>query len=98
MASFLMVKKLRGLYAIDDAGEAALRSIGQGEIIGVEIRRPRNVQFHRKFFCMLSIILENQSYYKSMDDLLSVAKLAVGHCRGVPQDPPSIPSVACSDI
>src|SRR3972149_7155900 len=83
MVSFLVFKKLRGLYAIDEPGEAAMRSIGQGEIISIELRRPRNVQFHRKYFAMLSIILANQDYYKSIDDLLDVCKIRVGHCRTI---------------
>lgn len=60
-----------------------MRSIGQGELVSIEVKRPRNVQFHRKFMAMLSIILANQDYYKSMEDLLDVAKLAVGHCHTI---------------
>ena len=104
MASFLMAKKLRGLYAIDEAGESAMRSIGQGEIISVEVKRPRNVQFHRKFFAMLSIILANQDYYKSIDDLLDVCKIRTGHCRtivtrdGEVKVPMSISFAAMDDV
>ena len=83
MAKFLVVKKLKALYPIDDVGEAAMRNLAQGEIISVEVKRPRNVQFHRKFFAMLSIILENQDYYKSIDDLLCVCKIRVGHCHAI---------------
>jgi hypothetical protein len=32
---------------------------------------------------MLQIVLENQDFYKSVDDLLDVCKLRVGHCRTV---------------
>ena len=83
MATFLAVKKLQALYAVDASGEAVMRSIAQGEIVGIEIRRPRNVQFHRKLFAMLSIILENQDYYRSIDDLLDVCKIRCGHYRVV---------------
>ena len=104
MAKFLAAKKLRALYAIDEQGEAAMRNIGQGEIVGVEIKRPRNVRFHRKFFAMLSIILQNQDYYKSIDDLLCVCKLRTGHCHSVMtklgevQIPDSISFAAMDDV
>ena len=79
----LVAKKLRGLYPIDESGEAVLQKIGQGEIVTIELKRERNIPHHRKFFAMLSIILQNQDSYKSMDDLLDVCKIRIGHCRTV---------------
>mgnify|MGYP001576487379 CR=1 FL=1 len=104
MATFLLVKKLSALHPFDEFGEAAMRNIGQGEIVSVEVKRPRNLRFHRKFFAMLSIILSNQDYYKSTDDLLDVCKLRVGHCRtlqtklGQVQIPKSISFAAMDDV
>ncbi|MDZ4248654.1 MAG: DUF1367 family protein [Candidatus Nanopelagicales bacterium] len=83
MARIMLVKKLSALYPVDEEAQAVMRTIGQGEIIATEIRRPRNLAFHRRLFAMLHIVLENQTYYKSMDDLLDVAKLAVGHYRTI---------------
>ena len=83
MVKFLVAKRLTGLYPVDDAGAAAMRKFGMGEIVSVEVKRPRNLAFHRKFFAMLQIILQNQEHYKSIDDLLDVCKLRIGHCRTV---------------
>ena len=83
MARILMAKKLKALYPIDDTGEDVIRRIGQGEVVAVEVKKPRNVRFHRKFFAMLQLVLENQSHYKSLDDLLDVCKLQTGHFRTV---------------
>ena len=58
-----------------------LSKIGAGEIVKAEIKRPRNVRFHRKLFAMLTIILNNQDHYRSVEDLLDVAKLRIGHVR-----------------
>jgi hypothetical protein len=80
-----------------------LRKFGLGEIISVEVKRPRNLMFHRKFFAMLHIILQNQEYYKSIDDLVDVCKLRTGHCRtiatkeGDVQVPSSISFAAMDD-
>ena len=83
MAKFLMAKRLTGLYPVDEIGEAAMRKFGMGEIVSIEVKRPRNVAFHKKFFAMLQIILTNQEHYKSIDDLLDVCKLRIGHCHSV---------------
>jgi len=83
MTKFLVAKRLTGLYPVDDVGAAAIRRFGMGEIISVEVKRPRNVAFHRKFFALLHIILANQEHYKSIDDLLDVCKLRIGHVRTV---------------
>ena len=83
MASFMAVKRLNGLQPIDEVGEAAMRKLHLNDVVNVEIKRSRNLAFHRKFFAMLQIILQNQDHYKSMDDLLDVCKLRTGHCRTV---------------
>lgn len=83
MARVMMVKSLQSLHPADDEARALLRTIGQGEIVSVEVRRPRNVRFHAKFFAMLKIILDNQEHYKSIEDILDVAKLSVGHYRTI---------------
>ena len=80
---FLAAKRLGGLQPIDEAGEAAMRNVGLGEVVTAEVKRPRNVRFHRKFFAMLQIILQNQDHYQSLDDLLDVCKLRTGHYRTI---------------
>lgn len=83
MTVLLVAKKLRSLYPVDDAGEDFLSHLAQGEIIEVTIRRPRNIKHHRKFFAMLQLVFSNQNAYKSLDDLLEVCKLSIGHCRTI---------------
>ncbi len=104
MAKIRLVKKLSALYAYDQAGEAVLRRLAPGEIAEVEITKPRNAQFHRMFFAMLQIILANQDHYKSLDDLLAVCKLRIGHSRkiqtpyGIVEIPESISFAAMDNI
>ena len=68
---------------MDVAGDAAMRRIGLGELVSVEVKRPRKIKFHAKFFAMLQIILQNQEHYKSIDDLLCICKLRTGHFHTV---------------
>jgi hypothetical protein len=79
MTSVLLARHLSGLRPIDEAGEKLVAGLGQGEIVKAEVKRPRNIQHHRKFFAMLQIVLQNQDHYRSIDDLLAVCKLRTGH-------------------
>jgi|TARA_Y100000034_G_C6882553_1_gene404642 hypothetical protein len=75
----LMAKSLNSLHPTDDQGRDLLRTMAQGEEVWADITRPRNPQFHKKLMAMLRIILHNQDYYKTIDELLDVAKLNIGH-------------------
>lgn len=75
----LAIKNLGTLRPIDQAGEDAFKKIKNGAIVSVEVKAPRNVGHHRKFFAMLNIVFQNQDYYKSPESLLGACKLATGH-------------------
>jgi hypothetical protein len=104
MAKIRLVKKLSALYPYDEAGEVVLRRLAQGEIVETEVTKPRNARFHRMFFAMLSIILANQEHYTSIEDLLAVCKLRIGHthkiqtAHGIYEVPASISFAAMDDI
>ena len=83
MVKILVARKLHGLYPVDESGEAVIRKFASGEVVSINVTRPRNVAFHRKFFAMLNIILQNQDAFKSIDDLLELTKLRTGHCHTV---------------
>ena len=83
MVKFLVVRKLSGLFPVDESGAAVIRKFDLGEVVSIDVKRPRNVAFHRKFFALLHVVFENQEAYKSIDDLLEIAKLRTGHCHTV---------------
>ena len=83
MVKILVARKLTGLFPVDETGEVVIRKFSMGEIVSIDVKRPRNVAFHRKFFAMLHIILQNQDAFKSIDDLLELTKLRTGHCHTV---------------
>jgi hypothetical protein len=73
-------RSLGSLRPDDAEAEEALRGVGANEIVGVIMRRPRNVGHHRKFFALLKIVFENQEIYRSEAELLAAIKIATGHC------------------
>ncbi len=81
MPTFLIVKKLAALYSVDASGEAIMRSIKQGEIVEISLRRPRNVQHHRLFWALMTLVWENidNTEYPTVEDLVTRVKIATGH-------------------
>ena len=81
MAVFLAAKKLRALYPVDDTGEEVMAKLGQGEIVTVEIKRPRNVRMHRLFWALASLAWEQTDHaeYPTAEDLATHLKLITGH-------------------
>ena len=73
-------KKLGALVPADGAAITVLSKVRHGEDVQVEIKRPRNIRHHRKFFALVNLVFENQEHYASVEDLLAALKSAVGHC------------------
>lgn len=81
MSALLMRKMIGGrLEPIDDAGKDTLSKIGIGAVVSVEVKRPRNLQHFRKFWALASLIYENQTRYRSPEELVDAIKVHIGHC------------------
>lgn len=59
MAKIFLTKHFGSLRPTDEASEEALRKIGQGEVVTCEIRKPRNIKHHRKWWVTMGMIAEN---------------------------------------
>lgn len=80
MARFLAQKHLGALRPSDDCGVEALRKIGQGEVVSVEIKRPRNIKHHRMFWALMTIVWEqlDSDRYPTVEDLVAAVKISAG--------------------
>lgn len=56
--------------------------LGQG--VTATVRRFRNLQHHRKFFALLTVIAENSDTFDNTDKALAGVKLAAGHVDWIP--------------
>ena len=76
-----MVKNLGALRPVDESGEEAIRSLGQGEIIEVTFRRPRNTKMHRLFWALMSLVWDQLDHkeYPTVETLVTRVKIATGH-------------------
>lgn len=77
-AEAYFIRQKGALVPSDEAAVEVMRSIKMGETVRVEITRPRNPQHHRLFFALLHVVQPNTSY-RSIDELLAVIKLGIGH-------------------
>jgi hypothetical protein len=80
MARFLAAKTIGGFRPIDDAGEELLRKIKRGEVVMIEVKRPRNVLFHRKYWALVNIVHENLDHdrYPTPDAFHQALKICAG--------------------
>jgi len=76
-------KHISGLAPKSVAAEDMLKKIRLGDLVTVDIQRPRNIAHHAKFFAMLQLIHENQDHYTSVEDILTAFKFAIGHTRKI---------------
>jgi hypothetical protein len=89
-------KELGCLRPTDGAGEELLRKIKLGAVVTVEVKRPRNLQHHRKFWALMQLLYENQEHYQSADEICTVFKFRIGHTKkiktrdGIVEEPLSI--------
>lgn len=73
------IRTEHGLVPVDETIKG-WRRIKIGDIVSVDFNRPRSQQFHRLFWALLKLVADNQEQY-SMDEILDVVKIGVGHTR-----------------
>lgn len=81
MTKLVLRKTLNGcLEPTDELGRDVFAKIPAGDLVMAEIKRARNIQHHRKFYALMSLVYHNQERYTSLDELVDVVKVYVGHC------------------
>lgn len=54
--------------------------VKDGQIIEVEYKKPRNPLFHNKFMSLIRLVYDNQEQYDTIEGVLNVFKVELGHC------------------
>ena len=73
------IKSDSKLIAANDETFERIKKMSVGESIFMEWKPKRNYQFHKKFFSLLNYVFENQSHYKTVENLLEVYKFKAGY-------------------
>lgn len=74
-----MTRTLKGLEPHDDAAAASLRRLKLKDVFKVEITKPRNIAFHRKFFALLNLVWSATGDWANVTELLDDLKFNLGH-------------------
>jgi hypothetical protein len=73
-------RKLNGaLVPVDEPDREALKKVKTGQTVTVEMKKPRNPHFHRKYFALLGLVFDNQEKYESFAYFLNEIKFRIGH-------------------
>lgn len=79
MSKFYVVKTLTGLLPSNRTSEETMQKLKTGQEYMVEVKQPRNLKHHKKFFALINLVFQNQERYSSEDELLDMIKIAAGH-------------------
>ena len=75
----LFAKHLGALRPADDDAETLLSKLKDGDLVRAEIKVPRNLAHHRKWWKLMQIVYENQDFYPSAEAVCTAIKLGIGH-------------------
>lgn len=68
-----------GLVPQYDSDYEEKKKLTIGKTYKAKITVPRNIKYHRKYFALLNLTLQNQDKYDTIDSLLIEIKLKTGH-------------------
>lgn len=74
-------KHLGALRPADRVAEEAFAKVKPGEVVRVEMKRPRNAKHHRKYWALLALVVDNLDQSVSVETLHDWMKLKVGCVR-----------------
>jgi len=75
-----LIKQLNNTFkSAFDSDYEYIKKLKVGEIYFYEVKRERNIGFHRKFFALIKMVYENQEHYSNSDDLREDLLIEAGH-------------------
>jgi hypothetical protein len=83
MAECFMVRTLAGLSATDEQSQAILRRIKFGEMVKVDVVRPRNIKAHRRYFALVNLIYQTAGDFRSPEVVHNTLKALAGRATPV---------------
>lgn len=98
MAKIALIKNDNNVfYLAHDSDYEEAKKIKAGEVYMFEFKKPRNYQFHKKFFALIKLVFDNQEHYRNMEHLRHDLTIRAGYYDirydmdgGEIQDPKSI--------
>ena len=77
---FTIVKQFNNTFKVAyDTDYDKMKRIKVGDLLQCEIKKPRNYQFHKKFFGLLNMVFQNQERYSNIDHLRHDLTIEAGY-------------------
>ena len=86
MEIYLIKDKNNLLKPVYESDQDSLRKIPANEEVKADIVRPRNYQFHKKFFALLNLAFNNQERYDNFEAMRAVFIMKAGFYEEVRTD------------
>jgi hypothetical protein len=74
----MLTRTFNGLKATYNTDLELLSKLEVGQSYLAEIKKPRNILFHRKFFALLNLLFDNQDVHDDIDELRSDLLINIG--------------------
>jgi hypothetical protein len=81
MAAFCVVRKSGAFYPASDLDYEIAGWLKDNEVYRCDIKKPRKLKFHRKFFALIDYVFNNQDKYANKEDLRVELELKAGSYR-----------------
>ena len=73
-------KRLDGSFMpVYDSDKEAVKKIKAGEDVEIDIKRPRNYKFLKKFMALINLCFHNQEQFSNIDDLRAELTIEAGY-------------------
>lgn len=72
-------KTFSGFQAIDENSMKIVHGYKLGELVEIEVKKKRNIKFHRKFFGVLDLTFQNQELTERRDDFREAVTIEAGY-------------------
>jgi hypothetical protein len=82
---FIVRRTLSGLTPVYNSDKESLMDckLKLGEDYEVEIRKPRNYKFHKKYMALINLCFENQDRFTEIDDLRYYLTMKAGFVKKI---------------
>jgi len=81
MAEVFLKRTQSGFEPDAEHDAVIVQKIPFGHVVKAVITRPRNLQFHRKWWALVNVTFNNQDKYDTIEDYYLELKLKTGHYR-----------------
>lgn len=83
MSAVSMRRTLTGLSADDEAASDLLRKVQVGEVVRVEVTKPRVHKNLRRWWALMNLIHQNSDQFRSPEQAHDYVKILAGHCTQI---------------